>query len=71
MNTIIIKINKTMPILKSQFDYPNISLLLSSSSLINNYINIENVINKNNMIMMMMSASAASYHHDIHDDQCR
>jgi hypothetical protein len=48
-----------MPI---KFGYPNISLLSSSSSSINNNINIENVINENNT--MMMNASAASYHLD-------
>jgi hypothetical protein len=63
MNIIIIRINKAMPILKSQFDYPNISLLSSSS--INNNITIENSINQNNM-MMTMNSSAASYHHDLH-----
>jgi hypothetical protein len=67
MNTIIIRINKAMPILKSQFGYPNISLLSSSSSSINNNINIENTINQNNMMMMVtMNASAASYHPDLH-----
>jgi hypothetical protein len=65
MNTIIIRINKAMPILKSQFDYPNISLLSSSSSSIINNITIENSINQNNM-MMTMNASAASYHRDLH-----
>jgi hypothetical protein len=65
MNTlIIIRINKAMPILKSQFGYPNISLLSSSSSSIYNHINIENVMNKNNL--MMMNASAASYHLDLY-----
>jgi hypothetical protein len=64
MNTlIIIRINNAMLILKYQFGYPNISLLSSSSS-INNNINIENIINKNNM--MMMNASVASYPPDLH-----
>jgi hypothetical protein len=59
MDTIIIRINKMMPIFKYQFGYPNVSLLSSSSSLIiNNNINIKNVINQNN-IMMMMNASVA------------
>jgi hypothetical protein len=56
MNTTIIRINKAMPILKSKFGYPNISLLSSSLSSINNNINIENVINKNNMMIMNASA---------------
>jgi hypothetical protein len=65
MNTlIIIRINIAMLILKYQFGYPNISLLSSSSSSINNNINIENIINKNNM--MMMNASVASYPPDLH-----
>jgi hypothetical protein len=64
LNTIIIRINKAIPILKSQFGYPGISILSSLSSSINNSINIKNVINKNNM--MMMNASAASFHTDLH-----
>jgi Na+/citrate or Na+/malate symporter len=65
LNTIIIRINKAIPILKSQFGYPDISILSTLSSSINNSINIENVINKNNM-MMMMNAFAAFYHPDLH-----
>jgi hypothetical protein len=65
MNTIIIiRIKKAMPILKSQFGYPNTSLLSSLSSSIYNNIYIENVLNKNNM--MMMNASAASHHLDLY-----
>jgi hypothetical protein len=59
-------IKKVIQILEYQFSHAIYLYYYHHPSLssINNIINIENVINKNNM--MIMNVSAASYHPDIH-----